>query len=387
MGKATAALTVLALVATPVQATAAVKAGAPCTKAGATSTKGGVKYTCMKSGKKLVWNNGVVISISKPPATPIPTPTPTLAIVKVPKGFDDLVDNFKGVYISAWNSSDTKINASKPVDVKQNIILGPKTKLPSSGIPNMFVRGTQFFAGYAQPTSFNAMYYVYDDISWAEDKIFELYSNPAERDQIARNCQSRDRCNGANANVPQLNIGHTSMAVVEPKHPDDYHLKGGIEIHEYAHMVQYMQFQEKPTAGYSGGLGLLPNWFVEGHAHTAGNLGSALSLSEYKKYRSEWFNARPQGLKDYSAESIESFYEKLAPGKFDPIVSSNVYSIGYFSVEALVAIKGVDSPMEVIKLVSDGSTWEEAFLKTYGLSWKEAAPIVAKTVSRMFLER
>ena len=394
MRKVLAALTVLALVITPLNATAAVKAGAACTKAGSNSTVAGFKYTCVKSGKKLVWSKGVkVVAAAKPTPAPVvspaPTSTPTVAPVldKVPTGFNDLAENFKGVYISAWNSSDAKIRENKPVDVKQNIIVGPKTKLPSAGIPSMFVRGTQFFAGYAQPTSLNAIYYVYDDISWAQDKIFELYANPAERDQIPRNCQSRERCNGANANVPLPNIGHTSMAVLEPSHPDDYHLKGGIEIHEYAHMVQYMQFQGKPTAGYNGGLGLLPNWFVEGHAHTAGNLGSALSLTEYKKFRSAWLNARPDGLKDYSAESIEGFYEKLAPGKFDSTVSSNVYSIGYFTVEALVALKGADSPMEVVKLVSDGQIWDAAFLKVYGITWKEAAPILAKSVSRTFLER
>jgi len=397
MKKAFSILATCALFALPLSANAAVKTGDTCKKVGTTSTANGKKYTCIKSGKKLVWNKGVVIPTPKPSpsptitATPTPTPTstPTVAPVldKVPTGFNDLAENFKGVYISAWNSSDAKIRENKPVDVKQNIIVGPKTKLPSAGIPSMFVRGTQFFAGYAQPTSLNAIYYVYDDISWAQDKIFELYAIPAERDQIPRNCQSRERCNGANANVPLPNIGHTSMAVFEPSHPDDYHLKGGIEIHEYAHMVQFMQFQGKPTAGYSGGLGLLPNWFVEGHAHTAGNLGSALSLTEYKKFRSAWLNARPDGLKDYSAESIEGFYEKLAPGKFDSTVSSNVYSIGYFTVEALVALKGADSPMEVVKLVSDGQTWDAAFLKVYGITWKEAAPILAKSVSRTFLER
>jgi len=152
-------------------------------------------------------------------------------------------------------------------------------------------------------------------------------------------------------------------------------------------MVQFMQFQGKPTLRMNGGLGLLPNWFIEGHAHLAGNAASARSLSEYKVFRSFWLNARAEGLPGYSPESIESFYEKLAPGTFDQTVFSNVYSIGYFTVEALAAIKGVDSTIEVIKQVSDGVTWEQAFLKVYGITWKEAAPILAKTVSRMFLER
>lgn len=40
---------------------AVVKAGSKCSKAGATSTVAGKKFTCIKSGKKLVWNNGVAI--------------------------------------------------------------------------------------------------------------------------------------------------------------------------------------------------------------------------------------------------------------------------------------------------------------------------------------
>ncbi len=42
-------------------AQAAVKAGAKCTKAGATASVGGKKYTCIKSGNKLVWSKGVPV--------------------------------------------------------------------------------------------------------------------------------------------------------------------------------------------------------------------------------------------------------------------------------------------------------------------------------------
>lgn len=44
-------------------ATAAVKSGAVCKKVGQTSTSSGIKYTCIKSGKKLVWDKGVVIPV------------------------------------------------------------------------------------------------------------------------------------------------------------------------------------------------------------------------------------------------------------------------------------------------------------------------------------
>jgi M6 family metalloprotease-like protein len=55
---------------------AAVKAGAKCTKAGSTATASGKKFTCIKSGTKLVWNKGVAIKA----AAPKPSPTPEAKI-------------------------------------------------------------------------------------------------------------------------------------------------------------------------------------------------------------------------------------------------------------------------------------------------------------------
>ena len=71
------ALTLLVGVA-PQIATAAVKAGATCTKLKSTATVSGYKYTCIKSGKKLVWSKGVkVVATPKPTASPSVTATPT----------------------------------------------------------------------------------------------------------------------------------------------------------------------------------------------------------------------------------------------------------------------------------------------------------------------
>ena len=66
----------LALAISPVISSAAVKAGDACKKAGQVSSAAGKKYTCIKKGKKLVWNKGVVFI--KPTPTPVPTPTPII---------------------------------------------------------------------------------------------------------------------------------------------------------------------------------------------------------------------------------------------------------------------------------------------------------------------
>ena len=96
MRKAAISVSVLTLIATllaPMQANAAAaKAGASCPKAKATQIVGSKKFTCVKSGKKLVWDKGVTIpkaATPKPTATTTPTPTatttPTPPVVVVKK--------------------------------------------------------------------------------------------------------------------------------------------------------------------------------------------------------------------------------------------------------------------------------------------------------------
>ena len=65
---------------------ASPKAGATCTKAGLTATASGFKFTCVKSGKKLIWNSGTKIVVAKATPTPTPTPTPTDSGAVQPNG-------------------------------------------------------------------------------------------------------------------------------------------------------------------------------------------------------------------------------------------------------------------------------------------------------------
>ena len=64
-------------------ANAAVKAGSTCTKQGVKQISAGKSFTCVKQGKKLVWNKGVavkkpaapVVALPQPSASPVPQPS------------------------------------------------------------------------------------------------------------------------------------------------------------------------------------------------------------------------------------------------------------------------------------------------------------------------
>ena len=60
---------------------AAVKAGGVCTKVATKSVSGGKSYTCIKSGKKLVWDKGVVVA---KPSVAKPTPAPSASASAAP---------------------------------------------------------------------------------------------------------------------------------------------------------------------------------------------------------------------------------------------------------------------------------------------------------------
>ena len=91
MKKILLSLTLVFTLIAPISAHAAVKAGASCKKAGQITTIAGKKFTCVKSGKKLVWNKGIAVVSTNPvepvkPAAPVAPATPVIDPTKPKQG-------------------------------------------------------------------------------------------------------------------------------------------------------------------------------------------------------------------------------------------------------------------------------------------------------------
>jgi hypothetical protein len=63
-----------------------------------------------------------------------------------------------------------------------------------------------------------------------------------------------------------------------------------------------------------------------------------------------------------------------------------VYDIGFIAVEALVSIGGISSTFDVLDKYASGMSFDQAFEKVYGISWVNAKPILARVVSKQYLE-
>jgi hypothetical protein len=158
-GRLAIAILLLLALATPVQA-ATPKAGAKCTKAGTTATAAGKKFTCVKSGKKLVWNKGVTVK-----AAPKPTPTPTPSATPTPETKvevkDLLASDSRITPVSALTTLETCKTEDMTPDYMEGGVLAHRNGFPR---PALTVTGQKTAKVLVVPLSFR-------DLPFRDEKI------------------------------------------------------------------------------------------------------------------------------------------------------------------------------------------------------------------------
>jgi hypothetical protein len=172
------------------------------------------------------------------------------------------------------------------------------------------------------------------------------------------------------------------VALPEGQWIDYFDLSGALDIHEFTHTIQKAQFLEAKKNTHNG----YPYWFSEGQPQVAAFTGANNTLAAYKEMRLKVMDVPAKGLGGYSPEDISRFYKLQSEDVRDTATSDLKYTIGYITVEALTALKGIDSTMNLVKAVAAGDTYEQAFKKIYGVEWSYAEPILAQVVSKQFLE-
>lgn len=88
---------------------AAVKAGDLCKKVGLTSIANGKKFTCIMSGKKIIWNKGVTIPVISPKPTQVPSSPSNVVVTSLSISKKDLRPGDTAVVlVSAASTSGIK---------------------------------------------------------------------------------------------------------------------------------------------------------------------------------------------------------------------------------------------------------------------------------------
>ncbi len=385
------AIAVLLTLAGPVEA-ATPKAGAKCTKAGATATASGKKFTCIKSGTKLVWNKGVAITKPLPVATPTPTPTPVpeptpiptptpIPVVKypdAPTSFDDLIANYEGISYAAWSKSNAAIMASKDVALPFKTLTGVNTTLSFKNPASAFDLVSRLYSGYKSASDITVLTFSYDDRDWAQEQMKTLQPKSTWQWITFTACATRPTCDGGGVFSDDKGSGLIVLTTGPARGGQG---PGALEAHEFTHAIQQNQLRRASIWPLT--TDWPPTWYIEGQALFAEN------ASIYHQSFDAYLRNRRASSQDLinrpainSAWIQEFFVVNQTQAWFNNYESWRQYDLGARLVEALTAIKGPASTMEMWKLMGAGQTFNVAFENVYGTSFDKALPNISKAIAR-----
>ena len=340
-------------------------------------------YTCIKSGKKLIWNKGVVVVKPTPVPTPVPTPTPTptpTPVVKnpdAPTSFDDLIANYKGISYAAWSKSNAAIIAASDLAPTFKVVTGPNTTLAFKNPSSVFEIVARLYSSYKSADDFTVLSFNYDDRDWAKAQMKQLQPNSTYEWITTSACATRSTCWGGGVFTDEK---ASVLLVLTTEILDDNHTSGTLEAHEYTHAVQ--QNQMRKTQPWPPIGEWPPTWFIEGQALFSQNASIYYqSFDLYTKNRrlvSEGLFKNPA----ITSQWIQDFFVvNQTSSWFSKYESWRMYDLGGMLVEVLTALKGPSSTMELWKLSGTGLNFTEAFEKVYGISFEKALPFISKAIA------
>ena len=394
--------------AAPVQA-ATPKAGAKCSKAGTTATAAGKKFTCVKSGKKLVWKKRVVIKKPLPVATPTPspspspspepTPTPTPSATPTPSptptvkpwipppaptDWNDVVQNADGIAYWAWKKSAEKIEQSSSKLGVVEILMGPNVVV-NNPVPLVALNlVSRLSANYEEPKKIVMVYAGEKDIEWGQKQVDEFC--------VGRSCgydvsgEAKKACNipvtpcwgGFALRNNRTNTPLIYMTASEWGKTDPGHTSGTLEAHEYFHTVQDLLLAKSS-------LDAVPRWFTEGSASWVQR--ATVFYSDFEKYKDQRNSDNSDSLSrnKRTAAWLEKFldpeytsgWDKWNGSEYDPWA---IYDVGSLATEVMVAIGGPDKFLDLFKITGSGKSFAQAFESIYGISWREGVKIIADAI-------
>ena len=370
MKKPLTALTVALSLLIPTNAIASVKAGSVCAKLNVTTSVSGYKYTCIKSGKKLVWSKGVRVVVA--------TPTPI-----APTSFEDLQSHLDGIIYGAWSKAAKKIQGSVSVLGNVKILVGPNTKEDDTNSLLALNLASKLYSNLKQVKTLYVIKFSFADVAWAQQQYDLLHLINYDSNEVSKQCNFL-YCNGASAGINDNGDG-----VILVGQGDRYSIRsssGQVVAHEYAHTLQFIN----AVCESKGCVWNVPPWLREGGAEWSGTASRfSGNFDDYLAFRKSSLATDYALSYKYTADYMTRFLNPnpyLSPTQFDwyywdKYDAQTSYSIGFMVNEILVNVK---SPEAVLRMYSDigaGKSFIEAFQQEFGMAWADACPIIAKAIA------
>jgi hypothetical protein len=345
----------LTLPLTPSQA--AVKAGDTCKKAGVKSVAAGKTFTCIKSGKKFVWDKGVAVTKpsagSTPSATPsaTPTPTPTPEIV-----YATLWERYK------WSKPTSSAFIASAATEKFKTYAATN-RSPSTTVKIVAQEGVDanLLKWVTDGSAFASKVFAYPQLSAPFVAVIAKDKEFAEK-AYNENGYARDAKSLANyfdkvpAHGGPPNTYNNTMITSKGLLVSDKIGMMQMPGHETFHFIQQ---SIAGTSATPDGMGIAPQWFWEGPAVFVGlQTANHLSLADYAT------EGRTFAVKRSISGPVKSL--KLSEvTKNDG--SSDPYGIGAIATEFLVANIGMEKFMSVYNNLGKNMKFPDAFKSATGV--------------------
>jgi len=341
-------------------------------------------FTCIQSGKKLVWSKGVKVAVKTSP-----TPTPSTSATTEPKeisGFQDAIERPQDVSYWAWKKSSNQVLSNKSKGPSLELLIGPNTKLSNPNPSIALDAVTRLYPDFRKPEKVFAIYYSYKDIDWAQGVYKSIYPD-AEGREAKNACQKIEFCWGASGTINKSGDG-VLLAAVMSSNPDINHTSGTLEAHEYTHILQIGNFYgtSKQSQAMCCIKAFTPWWFVEGGAGFSQI--AAIYSSSFTNYTRDRKVLGRDVLENRERRFTEAWIANFIKPPdtkiwMDPETQWHLYDLGMLVSEIFTAIKGPAINIQIFRDISSGMTYEESFEKHFGVKWTDAVPLLAKSISKL----
>lgn len=355
------------LVAAP--AFSAVKSGATCAKIGTKQTLGNKTFTCIKSGKRLVWNTGTITKPTAPspasspaPATavsepPVVSPTTSPSPTKILKVWEQLRLRVNNQYAERFKSE-------KDIDIQ--FVMSPTVDPEKATETAKAYReaGRYWTKFYGSKGEYPIVWVLLSekDYDWWHAKVTEL-EGPAGNFLWDPTTNMLGHC-GLSSTV-FCGYGTTQVGTSGKQTLFQYNVIGSrfsgkpvanVVNHESVHLYQLSSNQTFPRD--------IPCWYVEGQATFYGN---SLSMTNDHDWEYQRVISSIPDAKKKSADEWVQQLEYLQNNPDECRKDSRNYSIGSIMWEYLL-LNYSEEVMHKILIYTKDHTWADATQQILGVS-------------------
>lgn len=407
-----------------IPALAAVKAGTTCPKLNQTTVSVGYKYTCLKSGKKLLWSKGVKVVIAKP------TPTPIKAIDQAKTQMElEKLDIKKGVIFRLsdkalerkadngnYYKSDSRTEAGfDPVRVATfNAVIAHslakshpritinyeiRDSFPKT-LADYSVQMIEASANYwndliEDPATLTVQLFTEKDRDWINSQPMKFGTMDANLDRLAAWDPKSQVIfftgGGGYWEAAGVTKGLLSLATSSLAYPEGMNFEWPtVAAHEFTHVIQGYFFRNIKNLPDEQYMLSSPANFREGSAIVFGYILSLQNIGWYSDTLDKNLLEGLNAIKDWMPVKSESDVVALleATEKFSPNQAQTMaYSVGALFYEWVIAKYGFAKFQEIAKGAVTTSNYSQNIEKVFGMPkeslYKAAAPYILSNIKRV----